>query len=312
MARRRGNPDVDGVLVVDKPGGMSSYDVIRRLKPVLGTARLGHTGTLDPMATGVLVVCAGWSTRLVPYLSDDWKEYTGAIRLGVRTDTDDAEGTILEEREVTVDDAAVLEAAGHLVGPIEQVPPAYSAIRVDGQRAYSVARKGGEVALDARPVEVARFDLERAGDSVFRFTARVSKGTYIRSLARDLGDALGCGGHLTELRRTRNEPFGIDEAVPLARVAGPDDLLRPFDALRSLPSVRVSDETAAELRQGKTTAFADAASLLAGDDGSEDEASPVLVRVDSDGAPGDLIGLVRPLAHGWLKPVRIRPERVSD
>lgn len=316
MPRSRANPNVDGVLVVDKQSGMSSYDVIRRLKKVLGTSRLGHTGTLDPMATGVLVVCAGWSTRLVPYLSDGWKEYTGEIRLGVRTETDDAEGAVVETREVRCGREELQAAAACLTGEIEQVPPAYSAVHVGGERAYAVARRGDEVALEPRKVTVERFDVDLAAPDRVAFRVRVSKGTYVRSLARDLGELLGCGAHLASLRRTVNEPFTVDEATPLESVLGPRALLSPFDALRSLPVALVDPAGAADLRQGRIA-------LPAGqpDEGQRDEgrtgaacerSAEPLVRVACSAEPGELVAVCSRIETGGLRPVRVRPSVASD
>lgn len=296
MSRRRGDPSVDGVVVIDKPGGMTSYDVIRRLKRTLGTPRLGHTGTLDPMATGILVVCAGWSTRLVPFLSDGWKTYTGTIRLGVRTDTDDLDGCVVEERSVAVDRAQVESAFSALVGAIMQRPPAVSALKVDGERAYARVRRGEEVELAAREVEVLEFEVTGFEGVDVSFVATVSSGTYIRSLARDVGEALGCGASLAVLRRTMNAPFGEERALVLESVCGPEDLISPWEALAGMPEAFVSDLAVSALRQGRAIEW---------------EGGPVAgenVRVAGESSPGELVAIARYDAGAMLlHPVRVRP-----
>lgn len=251
-------PPWDGILLVDKPGGMSSFDVLRRLRRPMQRAKMGHTGTLDPMATGVLAVCVGWSTRLVPWLTAADKAYDGTFVLGATTDTDDADGTVVETFDGTLPDlAAVRAACGALVGDIDQVPPAYSAVHVDGERAYRAARRGDPANIPSRPVHVARFDVTSLADASVAFTAEVSKGTYIRSLARDVGTSLGCGAHLTSLRRTRSGAFGIDACVELNELierleAGePPPLVTPWDALADLPALPVDEPTRDALRVGQ-------------------------------------------------------------
>lgn len=214
--------DPVGVLVVDKPAGLSSHDVVARCRFLLGTRRVGHAGTLDPMATGVLVIGVGWATKLLTYLVGHDKTYEATVRLGVRTVTDDAEGEATGGADAGHLDRAEIEAALEgLRGPIMQVPSSVSAIKVDGQRSYARVRSGEDVALAARPVTVHRLDVldvrraEGPSGTVVDVdvVAEVSSGTYVRALARDLGDALGVGGHLTALRRTRSGPFSVDEAV---------------------------------------------------------------------------------------------------
>jgi len=205
---------------VDKPAGMTSHDVVGRARRLLGTRKVGHAGTLDPMATGLLVLGVGSATRLLTYLVGLGKTYTATIRLGVATTTDDAEGEIIaaapaEQLERPAIDAAI----GRLTGDIEQVPSAVSAIKVDGRRAYDRVRAGEDVQLNARAVRVDRFAVldERRGDGVLDLDVEVevSSGTYVRALARDLGADLGVGGHLMALRRTRVGPFAVDEAAEL-------------------------------------------------------------------------------------------------
>jgi tRNA pseudouridine55 synthase len=219
-----------GVVVVDKPAGMTSHDVVARVRRLAGTRRVGHAGTLDPMATGVLIVGIGRATRLLGHLALHDKDYEATIRLGSTTASDDADGEVLAVTPVEgVDDDAIRAAAGHLVGDIEQRPPAVSAIKVDGRRAYARARAGEDVVLATRRVTVERFEVRdvRRGDGVIDVDAlvRCSSGTYVRALARDVGAALGVGGHLVGLRRTRVGAFGIDSARTL------DQLAESFDVV---------------------------------------------------------------------------------
>jgi tRNA pseudouridine55 synthase len=223
-----------GLVIVDKPAGLTSHDVVARLRRLAGTRRVGHAGTLDPMATGVLVIGVEQATRLLGYLALTQKQYAGTVRLGQRTDSDDADGAITAEAPADqVTDAALRAAAAALTGDIEQVPPGISAIKVGGRRAYRLTREGAPPDLPARPVtisELAVTAIRRPGstggppagllDADIEVTC--SSGTYIRAIARDLGEALGPGGHLTALRRTRVGPYRIDEALTL------DELARSF------------------------------------------------------------------------------------
>ena len=228
-------PEGGGLLLVDKPGGCTSHDVVGRLRRVLQTRRIGHAGTLDPMATGLLVVAVDRSTKLLGHLALTTKTYTATIRLGVTTDSDDADGAVVaaapSSAVVAVTDEAVAGGIDALTGDIRQVPSSVSAIKVAGRRAYDLARAGETVHLAARPVTVSRFEVlgpprrGRTADGSHEVldldvVVDCSSGTYIRALARDLGDALGVGGHLTALRRTAVGPFGIDAAVDV--FGGPD------------------------------------------------------------------------------------------
>lgn len=213
-------PTTDGIVVVDKSGGMTSHDVVARVRRLAATRRVGHAGTLDPMATGVLVVGIGRATRLLGFLSGQDKEYDATIRLGVTTTTDDADGDIVETCDASgVADSALAAAVAALTGPIEQVPSAVSAVKVGGVRAYKRVRDGETVELAPRPVTVSTLEIVgRRGDEV-DVHVTCSTGTYIRALARDLGAALGVGAHLTALRRTRVGAFGIERARDLDELA---------------------------------------------------------------------------------------------
>jgi tRNA pseudouridine55 synthase len=226
----------DGIVVVDKPAGWTSHDVVARLRRLAGTRKVGHAGTLDPMATGVLVIGVGRATRLLTYVVGADKEYTATIRLGVATTTDDAEGeTVARSGTAEVTEDAVRDGVARLTGPIQQVPSSVSAIKVDGKRAYALVRAGADVELAARSVTVSRFDVhgmrEVPGDGDVPpaldvdVTVVCSSGTYIRALARDLGADLGVGGHLTALRRTRVGGYPLGAARTLEELeAWPADV----------------------------------------------------------------------------------------
>lgn len=233
-----------GILLVDKPQGVTSHDVVARARRLLGTRKVGHAGTLDPMATGLLLLGVDSSTRLLTYLVGLDKEYTATIRLGIATDTDDAEGAVTSTADAAgTADAEIAAGIAELTGPIRQTPSTFSAIKVDGRRAYDRARAGEEVALAARPVTIHAFELlgTRRDGAVIDLEVRVacSSGTYIRALARDLGASLGVGGHLTALRRTRIGPFAVADAVVL-----PDPREHPDAAA---PPLREAAAVAAEL-----------------------------------------------------------------
>jgi tRNA pseudouridine55 synthase len=251
-----------GLLLVDKPQGVTSHDVVARTRRLLGTRKVGHAGTLDPMATGLLLLGVDSATRLLTYLVGLDKEYTATIRLGVATDTDDAEGEVVDTRDASgVTDAAIAAGIGELTGAIEQVPSTYSAIKVDGRRAYDRARSGEQVELTARPVTIHAFELlasRRDGDAVdLDVRVACSSGTYIRALARDLGTGLGVGGHLTALRRTRVGPFAVAGAVPLPDPrehpeAVAPELLEPADVAAQLfPMVHLDADQTRDLAHGK-------------------------------------------------------------
>ena len=216
----------DGLVIVDKPGGLTSHDVVARIRRLAGTRRVGHAGTLDPMATGVLVVGVEKATRLLGYLTLTQKQYDATIRLGQSSSTDDAEGELTKTAPATgLTPETINKAVAELTGEIQQVPPAVSAIKVDGQRAYKLTRAGAAPELKPRPVTVYEFtvtDVRPAGDGDLTdvdATVRCSSGTYVRALARDLGYKLGTGGHLTALRRTRVGGYGLDAAQTLDQLA---------------------------------------------------------------------------------------------
>jgi tRNA pseudouridine55 synthase len=248
MARRR-PPQVHGVAVVDKPAGMTSHDVVGLLRRRLGERRVGHAGTLDPDATGVLVVGVGNATRLLRFVTDSRKSYEGEVVFGVETDSLDATGTVTAVHDMSGLDVASLRTMidAHLVGEIEQVPPMVSALKVQGKRLHELAREGIEVEREARPVTVHRFEVRATDDAlVYAIQVDCSSGTYIRSLAADLGRLLGGGAHLRNLRRTAVGAFTLAEAAPPEEC----ELLPVTAAVRSLPRVTVDDTVAARVATG--------------------------------------------------------------
>lgn len=207
---------LDGIVLVDKPSGWTSHDVVARMRRLAGQKRIGHTGTLDPMATGLLVVCLGNATRLVEYMTGHDKRYIGTIVLGSTTDTDDAEGAVVAMWDVPPLADVDLEALRRqFLGPLMQMPPSYSAISVGGKRAYDIARAGGDPGLKLRPVVIHDLALRAIDGATLAINVHCGPGTYIRSLARDIGAAIGCGGHLGSLRRVSAGHFPVDAAYTL-------------------------------------------------------------------------------------------------
>lgn len=257
---------MDGLVVVDKPAGLTSHDVVARVRRLAGTRRVGHAGTLDPMATGVLVLGVDRATRLLTYVVGADKDYAATIRLGAATTTDDAEGEVTAVTDASgVTRAAVEAAVVPLTGPISQVPSSVSAIKVDGRRAYAMVRAGETVELTARPVTVHRFEVVAARPAEHEGTPALdvdvvvtcSSGTYVRALARDLGAALGVGGHLTALRRTRVGGYGLDVARTLDDLAADFAVLPLADAARAaFPARELTADEARELSFGRRVAAA--------------------------------------------------------
>ncbi|WP_374007234.1 tRNA pseudouridine(55) synthase TruB [Leifsonia sp. LS-T14] len=255
-----------GLILVDKPGGMTSHDVVARVRRAAGTRKVGHAGTLDPMATGLLIVGVNSSTRLLTYIVGADKEYLATIRLGAASTTDDAEGELLAPASQgaldAVADEAIASGIAALTGEIEQVPSSVSAIKVDGKRAYARVRAGEQVELKPRAVTVSEFELLRTQrlDGAIDLDVRVvcSSGTYIRSLARDLGSALGVGGHLSALRRTRVGAFHVRDAHDLAALDAQAALIPAVDAAtRLFERLDLTDEQAIDLMHGRRIHIAD-------------------------------------------------------
>lgn len=245
---------MNGIMIIDKPAGWTSQDVTARLRRVFGTRRIGHGGTLDPMATGVLPVFVGRATRGVEFFEHAEKTYETELLLGVATDTEDTTGTVLTRREVSVTQEQLTEVLERFRGEIMQIPPMYSALKVNGQKLCDLARKGGQVERQPRPVTVHELTLlSREGDTL-HLRVRCSKGTYIRTLCADIGEALGCGGCMQALRRTQAGEYTIAEAVPLQQLleaAEPETYLRDVDTMfRGYPGVKLTVNQEKRCRNG--------------------------------------------------------------
>ncbi len=282
------------VVPVDKPVGPTSHDVVSAARRAFGERRIGHTGTLDPFASGLLLICVGKATRLAEYLTDLPKSYEAVARLGITTATEDLEGEVLEERGgwEALGEPEIGAGMEALRGDILQVPPQFSAKKVEGVRMHERARRGERVELEARPVTVHEIELLDVDLPFVRFFTRCSSGTYVRSLARDLGEALGVGAHLTELRRTAIGGFGVDAAVTVADLDDPAAVraaaIEPVSALGHLPSISVGSDAVGRLAHGQ---WVDAA--------VSDEAGPVAVASD-----GVLV------AVGEVRSGKLRPRKV--
>ncbi len=254
-APRSKRTEINGWVVLDKPVGMTSTHAVTRLKRLFNAKKAGHAGTLDPLASGVLPVAFGEATKTVPFVQDGEKAYRFTIQWGAETDSDDADGQITAQSEARPQTEAILTALPHFTGTILQLPPAFSAIKIAGERAYDIARDGEIPQLTPRPVTIHELVLVSIGRDEATFEARCGKGTYVRAIARDLGRMLGCYGHVTALRRTRVGPFAETDAVPLAQIeeaAAPDALLRVEAGLEELPQVIVDRNLAARLRRGQS------------------------------------------------------------
>ncbi|UWQ24909.1 tRNA pseudouridine(55) synthase TruB [Leisingera aquaemixtae] len=258
MARKRKGRDISGWLVVDKPAGLTSNAVVNKVRWALDAKKAGHAGTLDPEATGVLAVALGEATKTVPYITDALKAYTFTVRLGQATNTDDAEGEVIAQSDARPTDEQIKEALLPFLGEIMQVPPKFSAVKIDGQRAYKLARDGEDVQIEARPLwveELIMLDRPDADHVMLEMTC--GKGGYVRSIARDLGAALGCYGHVKELRRIWSGPFDAEDGISLERIdelaKSPelDQYLRPLEeGLADLPELKCTPQGAVRLRNG--------------------------------------------------------------
>jgi tRNA pseudouridine55 synthase len=245
---------IEGVLSIDKPAGLTSHDVVARIRLISGIRRVGHTGTLDPLATGLLILCLGQATRLAEFLAGQNKEYLATIRLGQETNTFDAEGTIVAEKPVNVSKIQLLAALDQFRGKIKQIPPMYSAVKVDGQPLYRRARQGKVIDRPAREVTIFELDLYCWQSPEIQVRLVCSSGTYVRVIAHDLGRSLGCGAYLMGLRRTAVGNHRVDTAIPLADLqkSGWQDYLQPSDiAVSHLPGVVLVEEEAVSLYHGQ-------------------------------------------------------------
>jgi tRNA pseudouridine55 synthase len=263
MARRKGN-DINGWLILDKPQGLTSNQALGRLKRLYNPKKVGHAGTLDPLATGVLPIAFGEATKTVAHVVDCEKTYDFTIRWGVETDTDDAEGQPVRTSNARPSREAIEAALPAFIGDIMQVPPCYSAIKVEGERAYDLARDGDAVELTPRPVSVYELEIEETiSPELTRLICACGKGTYVRSIARDLGRALGCYGHIAALRRTSVGPFDEENAISLEKLEQFSNSADGYGALMSaispvetaldgIPALAVSGDDAARLKRGQS------------------------------------------------------------
>lgn len=303
MARRKkGNP-INGWVVLDKPVGMTSTQAVGKVRWLFQAQKAGHAGTLDPLATGILPIALGEATKTVPYAVDGQKAYRFTVRWGAETDTDDAEGQVVERSDARPSRAAIEDLLPSFIGEVMQTPPAFSAIKIDGQRAYDLARQGETVKLEARPVQIDRLalvDMPAADTAIFE--AECGRGTYVRAIARDIGRTLACLGHVIALRRTRVGPFLEAQSVTieeLEEAANLEDggmelktLLRPVEsALAELLEVNVSQSDAARLARGQPV-------LLRGRD------APVMSGEAFALSKGTLIALCE-IERGELRPLRV-------
>jgi tRNA pseudouridine55 synthase len=303
MARRKkGNP-VNGWVILDKPVGMTSTQAVGKVRWLFNAQKAGHAGTLDPLATGVLPIALGEATKTVPYAVDGMKAYEFTVRWGAETDTDDAEGRTVATSDKRPSPAEIEAILGDFHGEILQTPPRFSAIKIQGERAYDLARSGEEVVLEPRPVVIDRLDLVATPDAdTAIFEAECGRGTYVRALARDMGQRLGCLGHVTQLRRTRVAAFDIASAVTVAELEAAHDaedggvelarLLQPVElALSDLLEVSVSPPDAARLARGQSI-------LMRGRD------APIVSGEAFAVCKGTLIAICQ-LEKGEMVPVRV-------
>lgn len=248
---------MNGIILVDKPQDWTSHDVVAKLRGVLHERRIGHSGTLDPLATGLLVVFVGRATRAVEFAEADSKEYLAGLRLGVSTDTQDITGNVIAKCNALPDEAAVRETLCRFIGDIEQIPPMYSAIKIGGKKLYELARRGESVERTPRKITVSSIDIVDKDGTDYILNISCSKGTYVRTLCNDIGDALGCGACMSSLRRTRAGAFSVDEAHSLEDIEDAaledrlSDIILPVDALFApFPKLTVSESAAKRLKNG--------------------------------------------------------------
>ena len=251
---------MNGIVIVDKPENWTSQDVTARLRRVFNTRRIGHGGTLDPMATGVLPVFVGRGTRGVEFFEHAGKTYEATLRLGITTDTEDTTGTVLTEQEVSVSEADFLAVLGKFRGKIQQIPPMYSALKVNGQKLYDLARQGKQVERQPREIEIFELTCLSFSENTARLRIACSKGTYIRTLCKDIGEALGCGGCMEQLRRVAAGEYTISEAVPLETLLNtenPEQYLRPVDSLfAGYEAVTLTEKQELRCRNGNAFSLA--------------------------------------------------------
>lgn len=307
MARRRKGRPIDGVILVDKPTGISSNHVLQKVRGMFAAQKAGHTGALDPLATGMLPVCLGEATKFSQYLLDSDKRYQVVAHLGVRTDTSDADGEVVAEKPVQVTVEQVESALEQFRGPIKQVPTMFSALKYQGKPLYEYARKGIEVPREARPITVYAFDIVKLEGDRLTMDVHCSKGTYVRTLVDDLGEVLGCGAHVAALRRTQVADYPVDQMFSLEQLQALrdkaneeescpgtylDELLLPADtAVSNLPELLIDDSSAPFIRNGNPVRVSS-------------QASPGAVRIKLESS-GEFIGVGELDEEKMLAPKRL-------
>lgn len=300
---------LEGLLVVNKPAGWTSHDVVAKIRRMLGGVKAGHTGTLDPMATGVLPVCVGRATRVAEYLSGADKRYRAVLKLGASTDTDDASGAVIAVRETSaLTREEIVGAIEAMTGPAMQTPPMYSAVKIGGERLYRAARRGETVERPSRPIEIFRISVSKVEGDLAAFEADCSKGTYIRALCRDIGERLGVGAHLVQLERTRSGPFGIEEAVTIDRIEEAvktgkigDIMIPTTRALPQIPWISVGPEGLRRVSHGASLRHDDAVGR-----GGDAEPGGLVMILGPDGGlaalarlqPGNIFKMEKVLING--------------
>jgi tRNA pseudouridine55 synthase len=243
---------VNGIAVLDKPKGVTSKKVVEEVKRIFNTKRAGHTGTLDPFATGVLPVCLGESTKVIPFLDEGFKEYKAVLRLGIETDTMDETGSIISEKNISkLTENEIGRVFLKFKGEVTQIPPMFSALKKDGVRLYKLARQGKELPRSSRTVVIEELKLLELNPPFVRFFVRCSRGTYVRVLGSDIGNELGCGGHLVELRRTKSGAFKIEDAVSMECTNQNLNLISMNEALSHIKEINVTRAVAARIKEGK-------------------------------------------------------------
>ncbi|MCP4677111.1 MAG: tRNA pseudouridine(55) synthase TruB [Deltaproteobacteria bacterium] len=288
---------MDGLLLIDKPTGPTSFDVVRAVRRAANERKVGHAGTLDPLASGLLVTCIGEGTKLVPFLMESEKRYLAKIALGAETDTDDALGIVTKEASIpTMSQTALSQILTKFTGCIQQTPPKYSALKSGGEPLYKKARRGEEVNPKAREVNIVSIDLIELTETGFAIDVRCGKGTYIRSLARDIARSIGTCGHLTALRRIETSGFNLEDALSMTELESTSkqneikkNLISPADSLPTLPRITLSQEDEERIRQGQSVSSTDSTQ-----DGHVSLLSP----------EGHLCAVAR-LTQGRLQPVRV-------
>ena len=280
---------MDGVIVVYKEKGFTSHDVVAKLRGILHQRKIGHTGTLDPDAVGVLPVALGRATKLVDMITDHEKTYRAVMRLGVTTDTQDMSGTVLAERPVTAGETEIRETVLSFIGEQDQIPPMYSAVKVGGKKLYELAREGVEIERAPRRIVISEIDIETAELPLVTFTVRCSKGTYIRTLCRDIGEKLGCGAAMQELTRTAVGHLTIDKAVTLGQIQEAADAGDPERYLTPLKDVLAGMQVFACGNEHRKALVNGNAVRLAWGTGDIDPSEPVLVTDET----GEIIGIYR-------------------